>query len=174
MENRSTLGTFVKGFAFSAFSGALLIGIMAGVSLLAAPLGIGISAMTLGQVLPMALLTATSAGLLGGIMRVMTGGAHQSPRNVAYSMANPRDIAITSVSQNLAQPQMQAALHGHRGAGDQELVQEPPHFRERVGQKPSAIERANAILARHGQGPQSHAERVQLSRATTPGEGLTH
>lgn len=178
MENRSTIGTFAKGFFFSALSGALLVGIMAGVTFLGGPavLGIsGVTAMGLGQAATMACITAISAGLLGGIMRVASmGHSHtQTPHHARQFMTRPNDIAITAVSQNLTQPHMQAAMHGH--AAEREAgVETSTTFRDRVGRKPSVTERADAILARYGQQPHSHAERVQLSKASARDAGIVH
>lgn len=169
-HSQSKIGTFLKGFAYTAASGALMAGIFLGVSAGIAAfapafaLEYGIAAAGIGKGLAAAAVVGLSTGLFGGIMQVFSHEkkqvAHQA---AAYSPANSRDIAITAVSQNLMSPKLQAALeraHTRESAVHEPLRPQPEQttFRDRLAR---ANESLNARLTGAGT---SHAERITAER----------
>lgn len=173
-QHRSIIGSALKGFAYSGFTGALMAGIFLGVSAALAfatggaslPLiGTLGSATTLGSALGTMLVVGLSTGIFGGLIQGFSANHHQqSMQAAAYSPSNGRDIAITAVSQNLYSPKLQAALDrvNQQEQAQEASMPESTTFRDRIGQRTNSLNEAlNRRLTSSGT---SHTQRLQQER----------
>lgn len=151
---QSVLGSTLRGFGYTALTGALMAGIFVGVSTFALPSIATYFAAS--SVWPTILTVGLSTGLFGAAIQAyssITGNRqHANMQAGAFSPVSGRDIAITSASQNLYSPKLQAALERMNTASLSEAPapeQQPEstRFRDMVGSRPSLNERVNRHLS---------------------------
>ncbi|MBA4275076.1 MAG: hypothetical protein C0436_05420 [Alphaproteobacteria bacterium] len=149
---QSVLGSTLRGFGYTALTGALMAGIFVGVSTFALPSIATYFAAS--SVWPTILAVGLSTGIFGAAIQAysaITGNRQHANMQVASSPVSGRDIAITSASQNLYSPKLQAALERMNTVSLNEApapVQQPEstRFRDMVGNRPSLNERVNRRL----------------------------
>lgn len=174
MKTSSKIGSFLKGFAYTAFTGALMAGIFLGVTAAVATIApsfaasFGIKAAeSIGVALATSGIVGLSTGIFGGIIQIFSNDKHEKAMHAAaYSPSNGRDIAITAVSQNLMSPKLQAALERASAAPalpERETETAPTtHFQNQHATQRSSI---NEIVNRKLTGAQtSHTERLTADR----------
>ena len=169
----SVFGTALRGFGYTAFSGAAMAGIFIGVNLLfggaitaaiAGWMGAGAIATGISTVAQVALSTGIFGAGIQTYSLIANRGREAAYQAAAFTPSNGRDIAITSVSQNLYSPKLQAALD--RARSDQpttslDAAPETTQFRDRAGTQSSLNEILNGRLTRTDR---SHTDRLTEQR----------
>ncbi len=175
-QRRSTIGTFIRGFGYTALTGALMAGIFlavnSGAGATVTTFLTGVFGATAAPVIGTVLLVGLSTGIFGGLIQAYNSRQHNKEHEVAYSPVRGRDMAITAASHDLYSPKLQAALE--RAAtqtpvalGDNAPNQpESTRFRDAVAAERTPMhQRLNELLTRETATPQSHTSRVESERA---------
>lgn len=138
---------------------------LAGLSIFA-----GFTAPTLASALGTIALTTLATGTFGAVLQTINYARDKTDSSYAStSPVNARDIAITSVSNGLTRPQIQALLqdaptHNTPAFGSSVEQSTSTQFRDKVGAEQSLNARLNAILTGNNKTAANHAERVQQER----------
>jgi hypothetical protein len=176
-QRKSLIGTFIKGLALTAVTGALMAGIYVATSALFTPLIVPLFAAT--SVMPTILTVGLSTGIFGGIVQTFSAFREKSAmKAAAYSPVSSRDIAITAVSNNLHRPQLQAALNAAQGKGTvtelDSQVENSTRYQDKIAAErglysSSLTEKLNRKLSET-----SHTDRLASERASALSSERVH